>query len=396
MERIGVDPAGVRLMLSKQFHHNLRLDGLTPAQANIIKQESLSLGGEAAVARGAAACEVPSTGCILSGTLKQLRRLTRKLRLQPYGLAEVAGELASALENLHSQSLIFKVRTKQWDLATRTLVMGILNVTPDSFSDGGRFFDKKRAVERGLEMLEEGADIIDVGGESTRPGAAGVSPQEEKGRVLPVVEELAKRGAVVSVDTTKADVAEETLGCGAEIINDVSAMTKDSRMAGVVKRYSSGVILMHSRGTPLTMQGLTRYDDLMAEVFGYLSERLEWAHTCGIEREKTIVDPGIGFAKAPAGNLEILKRLGEFKTLGRPILIGVSRKSFIGSVLGPVVGERLNATLGAVSAGVMNGARIVRVHDVRGAKEAVSMVDAVANEGAGASPAAVRKGQYES
>ncbi|MBI5559927.1 MAG: dihydropteroate synthase [Deltaproteobacteria bacterium] len=381
MERIGVDPAGIRLMIPKQFHHNLKLEGLTPVQANIIKQDMLSLGGEAAVSRGAASCSVAATGCILSGTVKQLRRLAEKLGLQPYGLAEAAGEINSSLESLGSSRLVFKGRTREWDLSRRTLIMGVLNVTPDSFSDGGRFFEKEKAIGRAIEMLGEGADIIDIGGESTRPGSAGVSPEEEKRRVIPVVEGLVGKGAVVSVDTTKADVAEEALKLGAEVINDVSAMTRDARMAGVVRIYSCGVILMHSRGTPETMQEMTHYGDLMAEIFDCLSERLDYAIASGIGPEKTVIDPGIGFAKSAADNLEIIRRLSEFKTLGRPVCLGVSRKSFVRAVTGGRVGERLNATLAAASIGVLNGARIVRVHDVREAKEAVSMADAIMDTG---------------
>ena len=377
MERIGVDPAGIRLMTPKQFHCNLKLEGLSPAQANVIKQDMLSIGGEAAIAKGAVSCEVKTTGCILSGTVKQFLRLVEKLKLQPYGLSGLSVSINEAVENLYSGRLIFKGRTKKWDTRVRTVVMGILNVTPDSFFDGGRFFTKERAVERALEMMDEGADIIDIGGESTRPGSAAVEKEEELRRVLPVVEELAKRGIPASIDTTKSGVAEEALKRGAEAVNDVSAMTKDEKMAEVVSRYSSGLILMHSRGTPAAMQKYSHYDDLMAEIFGYLSERMDYAHSFGIEAEKIVVDPGIGFAKSAADNLEIIRRMAEFKTLGRPILIGTSRKSFIEKVLNLPVDERLSATLATVAFAVQNGAGIVRVHDVKEARQAVDIIDAI-------------------
>ncbi|MBI5598949.1 MAG: dihydropteroate synthase [Deltaproteobacteria bacterium] len=377
MERIGVDPAGIALMAPKQFHYNLKLDRLTPAQANIIKQDMLSIGGEAAVSKGVAACEVAHTGCILSATLKQFARLAEKLCRQPYGLAGIAGAINEAIGNLTSGRLTFKGRTRQWDLSGRVLVMGILNVTPDSFYDGGRFFDRERAVERALKMAGEGADVIDVGGESTRPGSKGVGSDEELRRVIPVVEELAKRGIAVSVDTTKAVIAEEALKNGAEIINDISAMTLDASMAEVVSKYGSGVILMHMRGTPADMRGHASYGDLMGEIFDYLAGRLAYARKTGIEMDKTAIDPGIGFAKSAGDNLKIIKRVREFKTLGRPIVLGASRKSFIGAALGAAPEQRLGATIAAESLGVFNGARILRAHDVKEARSAADMISAI-------------------
>ncbi len=377
MERIGVDPVGIGLMLPKQFHFNLKLTGLSPAQANIIKQDMLSLGGEAAVAKGVVSCRVVHTDCILSATLKQLRRLVKKLKLQPYGLPEVASSIGEALDNATREEVALRGRTRSWTISRRTLIMGILNVTPDSFSDGGIFLSRKSAVERAMEMVEEGADIIDVGGESTRPGAGTVSAEEELSRVIPVVEELASRGIAVSVDTTKAAVAEEALCRGAEIINDVSAMGRDPDMAGVVARHGAAVILMHMRSTPADMQEHTHYDDMMTEIFNHLSDRVDYAVRSGIERERIAVDPGIGFAKSCEGNLEIIRRLAELRSLGRPVVLGTSRKSFIGAVTGRDVDERLVGTLATLSAGILNGARILRVHDVKEARETADMVDAV-------------------
>ena len=381
MRRIGVDEAGIRLMLPKQFHYNLELKGLLPAQANIIKQEILSLGGEAAVAAGSVSCRVERTDCILSGTLKQLRGLVKKLRIQPYGLKPLAEKIEEVLRNITVPDTILEGSTKEWNTEEKTLVMGILNVTPDSFSDGGLYLEKEAAIERALEMVEAGADIIDVGGESTRPGAESVPEEEEIRRVVPVVEGLAKKGIAVSVDTTKASVAERALEAGAEFVNDISAMTQDERMAGVVSRYNAGAIIMHMRGTPQTMQTMTEYDDLMGEITGYLAERIEALTQAGIGYRKIAIDPGIGFAKDVAGNLEILKRLGELTTLGRPILVGTSRKSFIGRTLGRDVGERLYGTIATVCAAIMNGAGIVRVHDVDELKDAVTMIDHILRAG---------------
>lgn len=379
MERIGVDPAGVRIMAPKQAHYNLKLEGLTPAQANILKQDMLSIGGEAAVARGAASCTVASTGAIVSGTQRQIEDLIGKLISQPMGLNAVAEGMRKAMANAGRSVYEVKGKKRPFTIGPSTLVMGILNVTPDSFSDGGRFLDPAMAVERALEMASEGADWIDVGGESTRPGAGPVEASEEIKRVVPVIAALAKEGLVVSVDTMKAAVAEAAIDAGAAVLNDVSALSFDPKMAEVAARHGVPVILMHMRGTPKTMQLDTSYTDLISEVYGYLHERIEFAASRGIDPESVIIDPGLGFGKSVEGNFEILGRLREFKSLGRPVLVGPSRKSFIGKTLGSTdTGERLSGTLAACALASGSGAAIVRVHDVKEARRAVSVADAVA------------------
>ncbi len=275
------------------------------------------------------------------------------------------------------RGLVLKAVTRSWTLSGRTLVMGILNVTPDSFSDGGAYLNVDRAVERGLRMVEEGADIIDVGGESSRPGAEPVDVEEELRRVVPVVEALVKEGVAVSVDTTKSKVAEETLNLGAEIINDISALRFDPLMAGVCAGKRAAVVLMHMRGDPKTMQSRTAYEDIMGEIYGFLKERMDYALSSGIEVERIALDPGIGFAKTVEGNLEIINRLERLSGLGRPVLVGPSRKSFIGSVLGVDINERLTGTIAALSVAILRGARIVRVHDVKEARQAADLVDAI-------------------
>ncbi|HEY4708253.1 MAG TPA: dihydropteroate synthase [Thermodesulfobacteriota bacterium] len=378
MERVGVDPAGVGIMAPKHFHYNLKVEGLNPAQANILKQEMLSIGGEAAVARGVSSCSVERTDAVVSGTRKQFEELFEKLKRQRLGLPDVAASMSEALVNSGQRSYLLRFRDRGLAIGPATVIMGILNVTPDSFSDGGEFLDHGKAVLRGLEMSAEGADWIDVGGESTRPGAVPVGAEEEKRRVLPVVEALAKQGLTVSIDTTKAAVAEAAIDAGAAIINDVSAMSMDEDMAEVAARSGSPVVLMHMRGTPGTMQSDTGYKDLMGEVFGYLRERVEYAVSKGIDAQGIIIDPGLGFGKSYEGNLELLSRLRELKSLGRPILVGASRKSFIGKAMGGAeAGERLNGTLGACAAAIMNGASILRVHDVKEAREAARVVDAI-------------------
>ena len=265
---------------------------------------------------------------------------------------------------------------------TRSYLMGILNVTPDSFSDGGEFFDASRAVEHALAMAEEGADILDVGGESTRPGSDEVPAEEEIGRVVPVIEQVAKWTAVpVSVDTNKAAVARAALEAGASLVNDVSALRFDPEMAEVVAAAGVPLVVMHMRGVPRTMQaGPIHYEDLLGEIAAFLEEALQRAAAGGVSRNKVIVDPGIGFGKTPEHNLMIINRLAELKRLGRPILLGPSRKAFIGKILGVEVDERLFGTCAAVTAAVINGADIVRVHDVGPLRQVAAVADCIARE----------------
>lgn len=260
--------------------------------------------------------------------------------------------------------------------------MGILNVTPDSFSDGGRFFDSKRAVDRALQMEEEGADIIDVGGESTRPGSEPVPLEEELRRVIPVIEALAKRLSVpISIDTYKAEVAKRALEAGASVVNDISGLRFDPKMAEVVADSDAAVVIMHIKGTPKDMQTNPHYDDLFGEIIGYLREGIEIARAHGIGEDRIVVDPGIGFGKTAEHNLQIINRLERFSVLGRPLLIGPSRKSFIGMVLGGVPpSERLEGTAAAVAVAVLKGASIVRVHDVKEMVPVVRVAEAIRKE----------------
>jgi len=256
----------------------------------------------------------------------------------------------------------------------RVLIMGILNVTPDSFSDGGRFLSPDAAVERALAMEKEGADIIDVGGESARPGADPVPVKEELRRVLPVLERLrGKLRIPISIDTTKAEVAEAALRAGASIVNDISALRFDPAMASLVAKFGAGLVLMHMLGTPKTMQQAPHYEDVVTEVRDFLAERAQYAQSQGIPREAIAVDPGIGFGKTVEHNLELLRRLPELVELGFPVLVGPSRKSFIGAILGLGVEERLEGTLAACAVAVVRGADILRVHDVKEVRRAADL-----------------------
>jgi len=264
-------------------------------------------------------------------------------------------------------------------MGDRTLIMGILNVTPDSFSDGGQFHSHEEAIEYGLKMVEEGADIIDIGGESSRPGAEAISVKEEKERVMPVIKGLTGRLDVpISIDTTKSEVARGALECGAEIINDISAMTLDDRMSSLVEKTGAAVILMHMRGTPRNMQkGNLTYKSICGDIIEFLKERISNAHLSGILNEKIMIDPGFGFGKTSEDNLKLLKYMDEFKILGRPIVAGVSRKNFIGKITGGEPSDREEGTAAAVTAAILHGANIIRVHDVKRMKKVVSMTDAI-------------------
>jgi len=262
--------------------------------------------------------------------------------------------------------------------------MGILNVTPDSFSDGALFLDPERAVERALEMEGEGADSIDIGGESTRPFAPPVDADQELRRVIPVIERLAGRLRVpISIDTYKASVAREAIRAGAEIVNDISGCTFDPGMLDMVSSSSAGLVIMHTRGMPAEMQRNTTYSAIIPEIINFLRERLSAAEACGISSRRIVVDPGIGFGKSLEGNLEILRNLDQFSVLSRPILVGTSRKAFIGTVLGRESGDRAFGTAATIALAVAKGASILRVHDVRQMRDVAMMASAVTRPPAG-------------
>ncbi|MFA6455339.1 MAG: dihydropteroate synthase [Bacteroidota bacterium] len=269
-----------------------------------------------------------------------------------------------------------------FDFSHRTYVMGILNVTPDSFSDGGKYLSVEAAVARGLEMVEQGADIIDIGGESTRPkGVYGethtVTADEELRRILPVIDDIRKRSdIIISVDTTKSVVAEQAVKSGASIINDISGLKFDPKIASVAAQYTAALIVMHIQGTPETMQLNPQYGDVVHEVFAELQASVEQARKAGVQN--IIIDPGIGFGKNLEHNLMLLKHLGEFRKLDLPVLIGTSRKGFIGTILNNApVDDRFEGTAATVAAAIMNGANIIRVHDVKAMKRVAMVIDAI-------------------
>lgn len=377
LARVGADPAGVAKMRDKAAFLALKACGVRAPGANILKQEMLSVGGEVAVSRGVVNCSVERTDVLLLGTRRQLRTLARKLRPQPFGLRALGAEIEAALGRDGIFELPWRDGTVR--LGERPHVMGIVNLTPDSFSDGGDLLDPDAALERALRMVEDGADILDVGGESTRPGAPPVPAEEEAARIVPLLEKIAHRVPVpISVDTNKAAVARRALDAGASWVNDVGSLGLDPRMAETVAAADCPVVLMHMRGTPRTMQVDTRYEDLVGEIYRALRESVDRAVEAGIAREKVIVDPGIGFGKSVGGNLVLLQRLAEFAGLGCPLLVGASRKTFVGRVLGiEAPKDRLEGSLAAAVLAVWNGAHIVRVHDVQPTRRAVDLAWAV-------------------
>ena len=275
-------------------------------------------------------------------------------------------------------SRTFRCGRREFRLGERTYILGILNVTPDSFSDGGRFFDPDLAVAHAKEMVAQGADIIDVGGESSRPGSEPVSAREEKRRVLPVIEALADRVDVpISIDTYKSEVAREALDRGASMVNDISGLKESPDMVDLVAQQGASLVVMHMRGRPKTMQKDPRYKDVVKEVVSFLKGQADRACGAGVSKDRILVDPGIGFGKTVDHNLELIRELGAVRRLGYPVLIGTSRKSFIGHLLGTEVDDRLEGTIASNVVAVLNGADFVRVHDVREIKRALTITDYV-------------------
>ncbi|MEI7591559.1 MAG: dihydropteroate synthase [Deltaproteobacteria bacterium] len=380
LDKIGVDAHGVLAMLSKTQSVNILISKQESKIANIIKQEMLSVGGDAAVARGVIDCSVSHSDILIIGSHKQVKRFCEKLTHQPFGLNNIANEIKKLLANITRDSFSFKTARREILLGKRTLIMGILNITPDSFSDGGSFLEPSIAIDKAIAMIDDGADIIDIGGESSRPGAIAISKQEEMDRVLPIIEGISSRADIpISIDTTKSAVAEMAIRVGAEIVNDISALTFDAKMIDVVSKNKAGLILMHMRGNPENMQKENIvYDDIIGDITGFLQQQTKFAVERGVGQESIIIDPGIGFGKKLEDNLNIIKRLDEFSSMGFPLLIGISRKSFIGTLTNETVAQkRIEGSLASLCVAVWNGAKIARVHDVTQTKKMLAVLDAI-------------------
>ncbi len=375
---VGADPQSWPIFFAKSRVVAVKLTGLSTAGANILKQTAIACGGDCAVNRAIVSGRVRRSDAVLLVTLRQLRVLVDRLTAQPECVARLVPELARLSGRMQMPMRVIKLGRRMIDLGRRTYVMGILNVTPDSFSDGGRFLDPAAALGHAVVMAGEGADFIDIGAESTRPGARPVPAKEQLARLMPVLRAVKKRvKAPVSVDTTSAVVAEAALREGADMVNDVSALAGDPRLLAVVARFGVPCILMHMKGRPRTMQRNPKYRDLMGEITGFLAAALERGEQAGIERTQMLVDPGIGFGKTVAHNLEILRRLTELESLGVPVVVGPSRKRFIGAVLDVPSDERLEGTIAACVLAARNGANVLRVHDVKPVVKALKLADAI-------------------
>jgi dihydropteroate synthase len=373
-----IDLAAAHRMVPKMVHHSLLVEEISCNEGYILKQEMQALGGDALLA-GKPDDFARTTGkVVLTGTKQQFRDLCSKLSLHPLPVHELSLTIERLLDFHRPSSMIWNIGSRTLAITNRPFIMGILNITPDSFSDGSLYFNTERAFERALEMEDEGADIIDIGAESTRPYALPVSETEELRRIVPVLEKLAGRLKIpVSIDTYKSSVAREALMCGVEIVNDISGFTFDSRMAEVVASAKAGVVLTHTKGKPTEMQENTSYFSIVPEIITILQQAIFTAVSSGIAAESIVIDPGIGFGKSVAGNLEILHRLEDFSVLGRPILVGTSRKSFIGSILNREVGNRIFGTAATNALALANGASIIRVHDVREMRDVADMTMAI-------------------
>ena len=397
MRDIKVDPYGIKIMLPKAVTHLVRVNSLPCIAANVLKQEMLSLGADVAVSRDTLTGKTNKTDCLLMGNLSQFIRLNQKLLRQPFGLNRLSQDISLAIDNYQKDIFRIELGRHKLNLSVgKTSIMGVINITPDSFSGDGllRASDSKFPPQNVADspsklasqadilhyaegLAKDGADIIDIGGESSRPGAKAVSIKEESARVLPAIKILAKKIKIpISIDTYKPEVARRALDNGAVVINDITGL-RDPAMARIAAKYKAAVVIMHMKGRPRTMQKNPVYDSLINEIVDFLDKAVETAVSLGIDRNKIIIDPGIGFGKLPEHNLEILKKLKSFKVLGLPILVGPSRKSFIGKILKVSPQERVFGTVCACVLASQNGANIVRVHDVKAVKQALKIADKI-------------------
>ncbi len=365
--KISVSSQGVELMAYKAVNMIVKITDVHVGAANILKQEMLSIGGDAAVARGVVNGTAPVSDVILLANADKIKKLIRKLHYQTiFGLPQICADLEKFLAiETHPKNRAINCRGKKLSLDSMK-IMGILNVTPDSFSDGSKYNTLDRALDRSQQMIAAGVDIIDIGGESTRPGAATVSLAEELDRVIPVIEKIrASQDVIISIDTYKADVAREALNHGADIINDISALRFDDEMISLLREFDDvPIIIMHMQGSPSNMQKKPYYNDVVDEICNFLNDRIGFLNDNGIENQRIIIDPGIGFGKRLEDNLTILNELHQFRSLNVPILLGASRKSFIGNIYESNPEDRLEGSLATTALAFHNNIELVRVHDV--------------------------------
>lgn len=380
LEKINCDPMGVHILKPKSVFKIIKIENIRSKAANLLKQTFLGKGGDVAVSRHSADLSEELTDVLIFATVKQYWLALAQLKIQPWGLAKLAVQIEEILKKSDQLPMReYKWKDRNLTISRETsLVMGILNITPDSFSDGGKYNDLDLAIRRVEELQVDGADIIDIGAESTRPykGSEKISAEQELERLLPVLEAVLPHCKVpVSIDTYKASVAEAALKCGAHMINDVWGLQYDVDMAGVVARYDVPVVVMHNKNE------ISYPDGIMNDINDFLGKSIDIGIENGIKRENIMIDPGIGFAKTVEQNLYIMSKLEQLQVLGCPVLLGTSRKRFIGEVLDLPVNDRVEGTIATATLGKMKGVQIHRVHDVKQVKRTLKMMDAMMRSG---------------
>ncbi|MDD3296370.1 MAG: dihydropteroate synthase [Candidatus Omnitrophica bacterium] len=385
MVSLGVSRQGINILSSKSVYSAFKIENIRSWAANIIKQHMLSLGADAAIERAALVKDI-NTNALIFGSKNQLKGLCRKLSGQPFGLEEVSRELSQCLRNLDKKEFTVQARDKVLKIK-KPVICGIINITDDSFSGDGLlgFTGKNQAKVNDLalrqcaRMLKQGARIIDIGAESARPGSSSVSDKEEISRLVPVLKNLRKefKKAILSIDTYKYKVAEYAVGQGIDIINDITALRSAPKIADLIRRYKLGCVLMHMKGKPKNMQVRPGYKNVIEEQLDFFKDRIKFCRSKEIGLQQMLIDPGIGFGKRLKDNTRIVRELKKFKIFGLPVFIGLSRKTFIGELIGTGVDERFTGTVAANLIAVINGANILRVHDVKAAGEAVKVINGV-------------------
>ena len=375
LRRVEVDHSCIDVFIEKRDSFLLKITGLSTPAANILKQIAISFGADVAVHREVITGKVDCSDAIFVGTKRQLRRTVLALSSQPFGLAGLERQVAELLSRLDKLPAAIDLPLGRLTF-DRPLIMGVLNVTPDSFSDGGLFLEPDAARRRIDEMIEQGADIVDVGAESTRPGSDPVPVSEQLRRLSSIFDHLQTRHVLWSIDTTDPDVARAALDKGASIVNNVSGGTNPA-LWQLAAEYCAAFVLMHIQGTPKIMQQDPHYDDFNAELFRFFSTKLGEIEASGFQRDRVILDPGIGFGKRVRDSTAAIRRLGELRAFGSPILLGASRKSFLGKLLGLEVNDRLEASLASAVLAFAGGANILRVHDVSQTRKALDAAAAI-------------------
>ncbi|MEO0293806.1 MAG: dihydropteroate synthase [candidate division WOR-3 bacterium] len=365
VELVGTSKEVQDSMAEKTIFCVLEIEKIPSPAANIIKQIAISRGTDAIVHKDVVSNKIENSTVLLPGTIRELKLISEELKKQPFGLKILSEEISKVLSEFEISKSDF-------------LIMGVLNVTPDSFSDGGDYFGEVEARERFYEMIKEGADIIDIGAESSRPGSKRITVEEELNRLYKLFPLIEESPVPISIDTYKGEVAEAALSKGASIVNDISALRMDKKMVDVVRSYDSKVVLMHMKGTPETMQVDPYYEDVIEEIKEFFKERIDFCLSHGIKEDKIILDPGIGFGKRLIDNLMILSHLEEFTSYGFPLLVGASRKSFIGKITGEDFPKnRLDGSIATAVYSYLKGVSILRVHDVKETKNALSVIKAI-------------------